>query len=168
MHNYLIVFAILLKCECSLKVIKNVDVQLQCNSRNALSVKYFFWILKCKHFSSFFYICAALWLGKKASRYVLNNSPLIKNKNLLWIWKRVHHTLNTQVYQSVVLPGKWQEPSILLWKVVITMGFGPMGKLCFLQRGLSFLCISRGSLYGLKSSVLPQIIANPFIVALYY
>lgn len=132
MHNYLTVFEILLKHECSLKVIKNLNVQLQSNSRNGLPVKYFiFWILKCKHFPSFFCICAALWLKKKASRYVLNNSPLIKNKNLLWIWKRVHHTLNTQLYQSVVLPGKCLEPNILLRKVVIITGVGPMVKHVF-------------------------------------
>lgn len=70
-------------------------------------------------------------IKKRASRYVLNNSPLFNNKNLCRIWKMVHHTLNTQLYQSVVLPGKWQELSILLWKVVIMTGAGPMDKHVF-------------------------------------
>lgn len=47
----------------------------------------------------------------------------------------VHHILNTQLYQSVVLLGKWQEPSILLWKVVIMTGVGLIDKHVFPSEG---------------------------------
>lgn len=98
---------------------------------------------------------------KKASRSVLHNSALIKNKNVLWTCKMVHHT---QLQHPVVLPGRWQEISAAqtyrrAWDATFESWHcgrsWAYGQTCLPSRGLFFLCISRGNPSGLKSSILP-------------